>query len=285
MVQYSRKLLVAAQKMIESYFIKTGEKRKRSSSAAELKEKRNKERENTDEDAVKSEYQSLQVQDYKTSCFDVSFLKEKERKLNWKKVRAENLDVDYVQLFSNREADILFQKAEKEIQFNEKNQIFIHGKWVNIPRKQTSFGDDGLKYSFSGTTVFSKPWSDVPFLKDTCELIASITGKSFNFVLINRYKDGSDYIGEHRDDEVDLVSGSPIASLSLGQVRDFVFRHRDARGSAAKQKINPVKLSLSHGSLLIMNHPTNVYWYHSLPVRKKALCPRINMTFRQMVVH
>lgn len=40
-----------------------------------------------------------------------------------------------------------------------------------------------------------------------------------------RYKNGDDCIGEHRDDEKDLVQGSLIASLTLGQKRDFVFRH------------------------------------------------------------
>ena len=42
---------------------------------------------------------------------------------------------------------------------------------------------------------------------------------------LSRYKDGDDSIGEHRDDEKDLVADSPIASLSLGQKRDFVFKH------------------------------------------------------------
>ena len=46
--------------------------------------------------------------------------------------------------------------------------------------------------------------------------------------------DGGDHMGEHKDDEEELVKGSPIASLSLGQERDFVFRHQDARGASAK---------------------------------------------------
>ena len=91
-------------------------------------------------------------------------------------------------------------------------------------------------------------------------------------------------LGEHRDDEADLVPKSAIASVSLGQPRDFIFRHRDARGKGVKRNIDPVKIELSHGSLLLMNHPTNVYWFHSLPVRKKAVCPRINLTFREMGV-
>jgi len=44
-----------------------------------------------------------------------------------------------------------------------------------------------------------------------------------------RYRDGRDYIAEHRDDERELDSAVPIASLSLGCARDFVFRHHDAR--------------------------------------------------------
>lgn len=36
-------------------------------------------------------------------------------------------------------------------------------------------------------------------------------------------------MGEHKDDERDLHPDTPIASLSLGQTRDFYFRHQDAR--------------------------------------------------------
>lgn len=51
-----------------------------------------------------------------------------------------------------------------------------------------------------------------------------------------RYKNGTDYIAEHRDDEKDLDPVVPIASLSLGQARDFVFKHRDARKSGPEKK-------------------------------------------------
>lgn len=98
-----------------------------------------------------------------------------------------------------------------------------------------------------------------------------------------RYRNGYDHIGEHRDDEKDLDRLSPIASLSLGQARDFVFRHADARHSDnQKRDIPSVKLLLSHGSLLMMNPPTNKYWYHSLPQRKSCPGVRLNLTFRKM---
>lgn len=91
-------------------------------------------------------------------------------------------------------------------------------------------------------------------------------------------------MGEHRDDEKELDPLGPIASVSLGAARDFIFRHRDARGKHGRHRhIEPVKLELSHGSLLLMNPPTNKFWYHSLPIRKKVLNPRINLTFRRIL--
>lgn len=100
---------------------------------------------------------------------------------------------------------------------------------------------------------------------------------------MRRYKDGEDHIGEHRDDERELVPRSPIASVSFGACRDFVFRHCNSRGKKATRHVEPVKLQLAHGSLLLMKYPTNVYWYHSLPPRKRVLAPRINLTFRKVM--
>ena len=115
--------------------------------------------------------------------------------------------------------------------------------------------------------------------------------------LVNRYKDGLDHIGEHRDSERDLEPTAPIASLSFGQLRDFVLRHQNSRGGRGggggerererererrrrrrrrRREGELVKLELCHRSLLlVMCHPTNSQWYHSLPVRRRVLHPRI----------
>ncbi|XP_078363330.1 DNA oxidative demethylase ALKBH2-like [Oculina patagonica] len=265
--------------MIDSYFVKKGSK----CAKRKLGEDKGEE-----EPEMKTKVaKSLNNSSFQTATNSkLSFLqKDRKMDLQWKQITSENLNLDYVQLFSKSEADVLFQEAEKVIKYNADSQVFVHGKWHKVPRKQTAYGDMGLTYTFSGATVAAQPWSNAPFLKCIGDLISSLSGgHKFNFVLVNRYNDGTDHMGEHRDDEADLLLRSPIASVSLGQVRDFVFRHRDARGSGAKRKIDPVKFELSHGSLLMMNHPTNIYWFHSLPVRKKAVFPRINLTFRQMVV-
>ncbi|XP_028312272.1 DNA oxidative demethylase ALKBH2 [Gouania willdenowi] len=204
------------------------------------------------------------------------------RPIPWKKIEAEGLDCDYALLFSKEEADTLFQQLEEELVYStgEQAQVQVFGKVYNIPRKQATYGDAGVTYTYSGVTRVASPWT--PTLRNIRDKVTNTTGRIFNFVLINRYKDGRDHMGEHRDDERELDPLWPIASVSLGATRDFIFRHRDARGKQSNRRIQPVKLELANGSLLLMNPPTNSMWYHSLPIRKKVIRPRINLTFRRI---
>ncbi|XP_029295173.1 DNA oxidative demethylase ALKBH2 isoform X2 [Cottoperca gobio] len=203
----------------------------------------------------------------------------------WQKIEAERLDCDYALLFSKEEADHLFKQLEEEVVYStgEEAQVQVFGKVHDIPRKQATYGDAGLTYTYSGVTRLANPWT--PTLEYIRDVVTKTTGQTFNFVLVNRYKDGQDHMGEHRDDEKELDPLCPIASVSLGAPRDFIFRHRDARGKQRRRQIEPVKLELAHGSLLLMNSPTNTFWYHSLPVRKKIPLPRINLTFRRILLY
>uniref|UniRef100_A0A8C9FIJ9 DNA oxidative demethylase ALKBH2 n=1 Tax=Pavo cristatus TaxID=9049 RepID=A0A8C9FIJ9_PAVCR len=196
-------------------------------------------------------------------------------------IRAQGLSLEYRLLFGRAEADAIFQQLEKEVEYFEGKALHVFGKWHNIPRKQVTYGDPELTYTYSGVTFSPKPW--IPVLSHIRDRLVLETGHAFNFVVINRYKDGEDHIGEHRDDEKELVPRSPIASVTFGACRDFVFRHCDSRGKNATRHIKPIRLQLAHGSLLMMKYPTNVYWYHSLPIRRRVLAPRINLTFRKMM--
>ncbi|CAL8344446.1 unnamed protein product [Lota lota] len=200
----------------------------------------------------------------------------------WQNVDAEGLDCDYALLFTKEEAYRLFDRLETEVVYltGHEARVQVYGKVHDIPRKQAVYGEPGLNYTYSGVKHFARQW--IPTLEYIRDSVTKVTGQVFNFVLVNRYKDGLDHMGEHRDNERELDPLCPIASVSLGASRDFVFRHRDARGRG-RRRIEPVKLQLVSGSLLLMNPPTNTYWYHSLP-RRRAVCqPRINLTFRRII--
>lgn len=53
-------------------------------------------------------------------------------------------------------------------------------------------------------------------------------------------------MGEHRDNEPELDPNYPIASLSFGQERTFVLKHKDARKPGKDKKPIPPGKSLNH---------------------------------------
>ncbi|NWZ74412.1 ALKB2 demethylase, partial [Acrocephalus arundinaceus] len=104
-----------------------------------------------------------------------------------REIRAEGLSCDYRILFGKAEADEIFQELEREVEYFEDDltKLQVFGTWHKIPRKQVTYGDPGLSYTYSGVTFHPKPW--IPVLTRIRERVTSETGHTFNFVLINRY--------------------------------------------------------------------------------------------------
>nr|CAH7757779.1 unnamed protein product [Callosobruchus chinensis] len=220
----------------------------------------------------------------KTKKLKETFSKLSKTKLDLKKITGDRLDLDYGILLPKTVASLLFRYLEDTIEYykDQLTQVKVFGKLHNIPRQQVAYGDKGLNYTFSGITLPAKPWTDV--LDSLRYMVGCLTGHHYNFVLINRYRNGKDHIGEHRDAEKDLDKDTPIASISLGQQRNFVLKHSQSRGKNKTKNVPPVKVALEHGSILLMNPPTNDVWYHSLPPCKTAPGVRLNLTFRKIVV-
>jgi alkylated DNA repair dioxygenase AlkB len=105
--------------------------------------------------------------------------------------------------------------------------------------------------------------------------IEKSSGYQFNSVLLNLYRNGNDSVAWHRDKENELGNRPVIASVSLGQVRNFDFRKTD-------QHQNRYSLPLQHGSLLIMKGDLQENWEHRIAKSVKTMKPRINLTFRMV---
>lgn len=196
----------------------------------------------------------------------------------------DNFNVYYCPNFlDKRKADKYFNILENELKYNskEESKVKIFGKEFYIPRSQVAYGDQGTHYSFAGTKVNAKSWDDknilCTVLKNIKHKVEIFTGKKFNFVLINRYKDGNQYIGYHSDDEKELGKDPTIVGISLGAERDFMFKPRKFIPENISSNF---EINLGHGSLVSMNPPTNDFWYHSVPKRAAITKPRISLTFR-----
>lgn len=188
-------------------------------------------------------------------------------------IREKDLNVSYNEVFYESEmADQIFEELYK-LSYKD-IQVKIGSKWYSPFRKVCAFSDDGLSYKFSGTSIKGDEWT--PLILRMKEDVETKVGFQFNYVLVTLYENGHSKISAHMDNEQDLDPDSPIAALSFGAKRNLIF-HRNGFQS--------VTLPVTHGSLYVMNPPTNKMWKHSIPAEPGVLEPRISLTFRKIKIH
>jgi alkylated DNA repair dioxygenase AlkB len=177
-------------------------------------------------------------------------------------------DVLYIPDFlTPEEADDLLRRIRSEADFRQ-NYIQLYGKKA-VPRLEAWYGPWDYAYS-KGVTLKA---ARIPHYLSM--LIGSLNARGvgeYDAVLINRYRDGNDYISWHSDDDY----GDPepdIASITLGAARPFRLRLRGDKGRL-------VEYLPEHGSLLVMRGRTNADWEHMVPKTAKPVGERINLTFR-----
>jgi len=154
----------------------------------------------------------------------------------------------------------------------EQSRIRIAGKQIRIPRLNAWYGDSHATYQYSGTLFQARSWTDSLIL--IRNLIQQHSGRRFNSVLANLYRDGQDSVAWHADDEPELGKDPFIASLSLGQVRRFQLKHRRDKA------LSRIDIDLPDNSLLLMGGSLQHNWIHQVPKTRKTVGPRINLNFR-----
>lgn len=153
----------------------------------------------------------------------------------------------------------------------QQGQVTVYGKKHLEPRLSAYYGDANSHYRYSGKTVMPQPWH--PLLLDIKHALQATLNTPFNAVLCNYYRNGSDGMGWHSDDEPELGPTPTIASLSLGSPRKFNLRSK-------QDKKNKITFDLGQGDLLVMADSTQRYWQHNVSKTTRAVEGRINLTYR-----
>ena len=179
----------------------------------------------------------------------------------------------YPQFFAVGESDDYLAQLTNRINWKQE-PIKMFGKQIMQPRLTALYGDVEKKYSYSGITMQPMQWIE-PLLKIK-EQIEPIAAVHFTTALLNFYRNGSDSMGWHRDNEKELGRNPVIGSVSFGVARKFQFRNYTDK----KQVKN---IELTHGSFLLMQGETQHHWEHQLPKTSQTILPRINITFRVIV--
>lgn len=177
------------------------------------------------------------------------------------------------QFYDSADADSYFQQLYQSLDWQQE-QLFIYGRWMNVPRLMAWYGDSGARYRYSGVDHQPQAWISV--LAELRTNVEAACGHGFNSVLANLYRDGRDSMGCHADDEKELGRNPLIASLSFGDSRLLRFKHLKTG-----QKLD---IELGHGDLLVMAGELQHHWRHELPKTRQLKQARINLTFRRIVM-
>ena len=139
----------------------------------------------------------------------------------------------------------------------------MYGRRVAVPRETGARGDG-----------MPQPWT--PRLLAVRDRLVELLGSGFDFVFVNRYRDGRDSVAWHGDREG--ARRPVIASLSLGAARRFDLRPKPDPAWRPR----PVSLDLYDGDLLVMAGETQIWWEHRVRKDPRIHEERLNLTFRQL---
>ncbi len=171
--------------------------------------------------------------------------------------------------------DRTFETLYQEVTWN---QMSHRGSFV--PRLVAL---QGTKESDGVEPLYRHPADEQPPLRSWTPTIDAIRqeverriGHPLNHCLIQLYRNGRDWIGEHADKTLDVMRPSFIVNVSLGTTRTMVFKPKNGQHSASQ------KLPLPHGSLFMLSLNTNQAFYHE--IKRLGLegteQPRISLTLR-----
>src|ERR1700756_161808 len=175
------------------------------------------------------------------------------------------------------EATKLFDVLQAKCTWERRRSSFKYA----VPRDEAYYGDPETSYTYSRREYRPLAW--IPELLSLKARVEDATPASayanvrlprlsYNAVLCNLYRNGSDSVGLHADAEPEM--GPVIASVSLGAERLFRLKGQNGVEEFAER--------LPHGSLFIMAGQTQKIFKHEVPKEPEIAQPRINLTFRRI---
>ncbi len=179
----------------------------------------------------------------------------------------------YGTVIPQAEANHYFNELFNTIEWKN-DEAVVFGKHILTNRKVAWYGDKDFDYTYSNTTKKALPWTKE--LLDLKTLAEKITNASYNSCLLNYYNNGNEGMSWHSDAEKMLQKDGSIASFTFGAERKFAFKHKVTKDTTS--------IVLQNGSLLEMKNNTQTHWLHRLPTSSIIKRPRINLTFRTIVV-
>jgi alkylated DNA repair dioxygenase AlkB len=157
-------------------------------------------------------------------------------------------------------ADSLFDEVLAAVTFTQRRGIPMYDDLVDEPRLTAWWHADG-----------GAP-EPVEVLADIRRALAERYARPFDSIGFNLYRDGADSVAWHGDRHRHRVTDPVVAILSVGAPRPLRLRPRGGGASRA--------WSLGDGDLFVMGGSCQHDWEHCVPKVRRAVGPRLSITFR-----
>ena len=100
-----------------------------------------------------------------------------------------------------------------------------------------------------------------------CDVLSKKLNQKFNHVLIQLYRDGLDYIGEHSDKTLDIEKNTNIVNYTIGCTRVMRLKSKQKDKSIEQN----IKIPLKSNSVFVLDWQTNRKYLHFIKQDKRYI--------------
>ena len=177
------------------------------------------------------------------------------------------LDDTYIIYDIDELKDINFEEIKKEIEFEQ-----MFSQQSPVPRLVAIQGifENGPK------PLYRHPVDAQPEItqmtqsvRRICDVLSKKLNQNFNHVLIQLYRDGLDYIGEHSDKTLDIEKNTKIVNYTIGCTR--IMRLKQKEKLTEKSLGDNIKIPLKHNSVFVLSWDVNRKYLHYIKQDKRDL--------------
>lgn len=243
----------------------------------------------------------LKTNSSKVNCFKKTYIKSNNTDIEINNLCKDNTDswIMYEErcipneLILKLKRDLSYYSSECAIKW-EQQSMNLGTKEVKLPR-YTCFLSKIKNKIYKYSKLENVSTQDIPdSVLELFKFVEDKTNTTYDAVFLNFYRNGSDYIGWHADDETgsetSMIKKSSIASVSIGSTREFQLLHKKHKNCIGRSKKdqNDKKIKgelysfdLKEGDIIVMGGNMQNYWKHRVKQDKKCIESRINLTFRK----